>query len=95
MYELWSKFNPDEFIGLVAVTGAMLCGLVCGTTAIVMGCWLEMRRTATAAALKRDMLDRGMSAEDIRVVVEAGSKQSRKACRRAMVATPGPDRARF
>jgi hypothetical protein len=95
MTDLWSKFAPDEFIGLVAVSGAFLCGLLCGTTAIVMGCWLEMRRTAIAAALKQDMLNRGMSADEIRVVVEAGSRQSRKAWCRQVRAMEGAVPPRF
>jgi hypothetical protein len=41
--------------------------------AIVMGKRLEMRRIELAAALKQNMLDRGMTAEEIRIVMEAGS----------------------
>jgi hypothetical protein len=64
-----SRFDPGQVIGLVAVTGGLLCGLV----AIVMGIWLEMRRTETAAILKQDMLNRGMTADEIRTVLEAGT----------------------
>ncbi len=70
MYELLSKFEPGQLIGLVAVSGGLLCGLV----AIVMGIGLEMRRVELAAGLKRNMLDRGMTAEEIRMVMETGSK---------------------
>lgn len=79
MSEVLSKFDSGELIGLVAVVGGLLCGII----AIVMGCWLELRRTETSAALKQDMLNRGMSADEIRTVLEAGSRESRKAlCRR-------------
>jgi hypothetical protein len=69
MSDLLAQFNPGQFIGLVAVAGGLLCGIV----AIVMGIWLEMRRVETTAALKQDMLNRGMSADEIRTVLEAGS----------------------
>ena len=70
MHELLLKIEPGHLIGLVAVAG----GLVCGIVAIVMGIGLEIRRVELAAALKKDMLERGMTAEEIRIVMEAGSK---------------------
>jgi hypothetical protein len=73
MYELLSKIEPGELIGLVAVVG----GLVCGIVAIVMGVGLEIRRVE----LKKDMLERGMTAEEIRIVMEAGSKNSKRLCK--------------
>jgi hypothetical protein len=73
MYELLNKMEPGELIGLVAVVG----WFVCGTVAIVMGVGLAMRRTELAAALKKDMLERGMTAEEIRIVMDAGSKFSK------------------
>ena len=69
MNELLSKFDPDAVIGLVAVIG----GLACGIVAIIMGVGLAIRRAELAADLKKDMLERGMSAEEIRTVMEAGS----------------------
>ena len=49
-----------------------------------MGIGLEMRRTELAAALKRDMLERGMTAEEIRIVMEAGSNDSKQLCKSPM-----------
>ena len=77
MYELLSKFDPGGFVGLVSTVGAFSCAIV----AIVMGIRLEYRRVELAAALKRDMLERGMSAEEIRIVMEAGSKNSQRLCK--------------
>jgi hypothetical protein len=74
MYELLSKMEPGQLIGLVAVVG----GLVCGLVAIVMGVGLEIRRVELAAALKKDMLERGMTAEEIRIVMQAGWKNSER-----------------
>jgi hypothetical protein len=64
--------EPGEFIGLVAAVG----GIVGGIIAIVMGIGLEIRRTELAAELKKNMIERGMSAEEIRIVMESGSKYS-------------------
>ena len=72
MIELLSKFNAGELIGLTAVVG----GLLCGTLAIVMGVGLAIRRTELEAGLKKSMLERGMSAEEIRMVMESGSQTS-------------------
>jgi hypothetical protein len=72
MFELLSKFEPGQLIGLTAVVG----GLSCGALAIVMGIWLAMRKTELEAGLKRSMLERGMSAAEIRIVMEAGSCSS-------------------
>lgn len=78
MGDLWSKFDPGEFIALVAVAGGLLIPILCGVTAIVTKYLHKVR----LLELKHDMLNRGMSAEEIRLVLDAGSKESRKAlCR--------------
>ena len=74
MSELLSKFDGGELIGLVAVAGSMLCGML----AIIMGVWHSNRKSEIAAALKQDMLNRGMSADDIRTVLDAGADASRR-----------------
>ena len=40
--------------------------------------WQKTRRAEIDAALKQDMLQRGMSADDIRTVLEASSDRARK-----------------
>jgi hypothetical protein len=62
MTEFLSKFDAQQLIGLVAVAGSLLCGLVCGTTAIVMDYWYKIRQLA----LKENMLARGLSVERTR-----------------------------
>jgi hypothetical protein len=74
MNELLTRFSPEDFIGLAAVVGAFLCGI----PAVILGLWYAIRQVETAAALKQDMLNRGMSAEEIRTVIDAGSVKSRK-----------------
>jgi hypothetical protein len=69
MTDLLSRFDSEQLIGLVAVSGGLLCGLI----AIVGGFWLQIRKAEIGAALKQDMLNRGMSADEIRTVLDAGS----------------------
>ena len=85
MSEVLSRFNSGDLIGLVAVGGLVLCGLVCGTLGIILGFYAraqETRQTELTCALKQDMLNRGMSAEEIRTVLEAGAKGARGAADR-------------
>jgi hypothetical protein len=67
MTELLYRLEPDElFAGFLGVA-TFISGL-----AIALGLiWASVRKAAITAELKRDMLDRGMSAQDIRVVIEA------------------------
>ena len=63
-YSLW----------LLCFVGAMLCGIF----AIVGGILLKIRKENVGASLKQNMLDRGMSAEDIKTVMEAGTEKGKK-----------------
>jgi hypothetical protein len=74
MNEFLSKFDGSELIGFVAVAGGLLCGLVCGTAAIVMERLCKLRQLA----LKQDMLSRGMSVDDIQAVLDAGTAKGRR-----------------
>jgi hypothetical protein len=75
MYDIISRWNFGEFIGFTSIAGGLLVGLV----AIVGGYWSGIRKKEISAALKHDMLERGMSAQDIRTVLDAGTKRSRRA----------------
>jgi hypothetical protein len=80
MSEFLSKFDGGELIGLVAVTGGILCGLVCGASAIIMSRMHSMRQLS----LKQDMIQRGMSADEICAIMDAGTDRARK-CRKESV----------
>ena len=69
MSEILSKLDGDGVIGLFSVVG----GLLCGTVAIIMCFWHKTRKLEITAALKQDMLNRGMSADDIQAVIESGA----------------------
>jgi len=77
MSEILSKFNAGELIGLAAVVGGLLIPLLCGTIAIITDYFYKVRQLA----LKQDMLNRGMSADEICTVLDAGTKRSRRGCR--------------
>jgi hypothetical protein len=70
---LW-KLPVGELIALVSIVGGLLIGLV----AVAGGIWSDVRKREIAAGLKHDMLERGMSANDIRTVLDAGTKRSGK-----------------
>ena len=69
MVDYLSKYSPGELIALVSVVG----GLICGTVTILAIYWYSCHKVDVDARLKADMLDRGMSAEEIKTVLEAGS----------------------
>ena len=73
MTGLLTRLTFGEFMGLLSLSGGLLIGL----TAVVGGIWSDVRKKEIAAGLKHDMLDRGMSAEDIRLVLDSGTKRSR------------------
>ena len=66
MSNLLTEFNPGQIIALVSVLG----GLSVALAAILGGYWYNARITA----LKLEMVSRGMSPDDIRAVLDAGSE---------------------
>jgi hypothetical protein len=79
MAELLSRFSHWELIGFLAAGGALFIPVV----AIVGALWADVRKAELAAALKHDMLDRGLSAEEIQAVLNAGKKRAWKQAREA------------
>jgi hypothetical protein len=78
MSEFMSRLNFGELmavLGVLVVFGGLLIGLV----AVVGGIWGDVRKKEILAGLKHDMLERGMSSEEIQQVLDAGTKRSAKA----------------
>ncbi len=72
MTDLLTKFDSGELIGLLG----LVCTAVCGMIGLAFAFFWQSqvtRREEMRVALKQDMLNRGMSAEEIRSVLEAGS----------------------
>jgi hypothetical protein len=83
MNELLSKFDSGDLMGLVAVLATAVCGIVGILYAFY---WQSQvtRRAELTAALKQDMLNRGMTADDIRSVLEAGTMEVTKSGNRKL-----------
>jgi hypothetical protein len=67
MSELWSEFGLWHFLALVCVASAL--GGIIGSLAKN---WRKARESEHLAALKQSMVEKGMSAEDIVRVINAG-----------------------
>ena len=73
----------DEFFGLSAdqrfvvllVAIGCLTGLLLGLTGILAGIWCSVRNKQIEADLKQEMLDRGMTSEQIEQVIKAQPKE--------------------
>jgi hypothetical protein len=79
--DVLSRFDSGELIGLIALTGGLVVGLILGMMGILLGFYVERvksRRAEILASLKQDMLNRGMPADEICMVLEAGTKSTRK-----------------
>jgi hypothetical protein len=70
MWDVLSKMNGGEVIALVAVIG----GLLIAAIAIVAGQWRRVRVAELEAALKQQMLDKGMPVAEIEQVLKASRK---------------------
>ena len=76
MGDFITQIGFGHFIALVALVGGLLIPLV----AIIGGLFVKHRKIQVEAALKQRMIERGMSADEIREVIEAG-KAHRKCSR--------------
>lgn len=73
--EWLARQNAGQMTGLAAVTGGILIAII----AILSGVWSRARRAESRArqveaelALKQEMIERGMSADEIERVLKAG-----------------------
>lgn len=73
MSELLQGFDPNQRFVLVLVVFGCALTLVISLAGITAGVLNAVHRRRIEEGLKRDMLDRGMSAEEIVKVVEAAS----------------------
>ena len=67
MSELWEHFNLWHFVAIAVVVSAL--GGIIGSLAKN---WRKARESEHLAALKQSMVEKGMSAEEIERVINAG-----------------------
>lgn len=73
MDALVSKLHNDEMFLLLSLLAMLTVGLLIAVTAIIVTNWRRVRQSDAESALKQDMLQRGMSAEDIERVIRVTS----------------------
>jgi hypothetical protein len=84
MFEWLSQQSAGQLIGLTAV----VMGPLIAISAVIAGAWARVRRAEVLArvaesdaVLKQQMIERGMSADEIVRVLEAGQKPGGKLAR--------------
>ena len=82
MGDFITQIGFGHFIALVAVVGGLLIPLV----AIIGGLTYKHRKLQVEAALKQQMIERGMSADEIKEVI--GASRSGKAHRKCSRMNP-------
>ena len=72
--DILSGFDPDQrfVLTIIGIGCSTLLILILG--GVFLGVWSSAKEKQIEADLKRDMLDRGMSAEEIQQVIEAKPK---------------------
>lgn len=74
MGDFFSKLSSDEIMPIVIVAIIFGASAVIALAGIVAGCVYKIRRLSISAHLKQEMLDRGMSAEEIKMILESGQR---------------------
>jgi hypothetical protein len=68
-----SGLDPDKRFALITVVVGCATGVICTIVMFVSSTINSVHRRRLEADLKREMLDRGMSADEIATVIEAAS----------------------
>ncbi len=71
MNDVLSKFDSQDLILAAMVVGGLLFAILLGAAHY----WHKARESDNTTKLKLDMLDRGMSADEIKTVLEAQQKK--------------------
>jgi hypothetical protein len=69
--EMFFGLDPDQRFVMLIIAFGCLTGIIISAVAIIGGIVETMHRRRTETDLKREMLDRGMSADEIARVVES------------------------
>lgn len=97
MYELVMRVPEDDLVGFLCGSLAMLCATAVLLTLILAVCWGRYSQRQLATPLIREMLDRGMNADEIETIFSAAwtgrSRRLSRWFRRALQALPARARA--
>jgi hypothetical protein len=72
MMSLLRQLEPEMFFVLLIVGGSLAAATVISLASVAMVTWRKSRRDDLVFQLKREMLEQGMSADDIAKVIAAG-----------------------
>jgi hypothetical protein len=75
MTDIFSKLGKEDILPMVIV--AIIFGTVglVALLSIVASCIYKVRQLSVSTRMKQEMLDRGMSADEIKTVLEAGQRK--------------------
>src|SRR5262245_62096873 len=82
MYDLLSKLDSGELLGLCGIIVGMIAilgGITVATTKVIASYYRRVQLDEMESTLKMEMIQRGMTAADIKTVLEARSGSSRGA----------------
>ena len=80
---MWDILRENPWLIIVSLAFLIpIVGIVFGTVTSYLA---RVRQAELEANLKRDMLERGMTAEEIQMVIEATSRRDGKTCARGSV----------
>ena len=68
----------EAWVTIVAIGCVVGLPILVGLAAVVMGHWLNVRIAEQQTILKRELLERGFTADEIIRVIEAGGVESEK-----------------
>lgn len=68
-----SALDPDKRFALITVVVGCATGVICTLVVFISSTINSVHRRRIEADMKRDMLDRGMSAQDIATIIEAAA----------------------
>ncbi|MEN1681839.1 MAG: hypothetical protein AAGJ46_19840 [Planctomycetota bacterium] len=69
--DLMFGFEPGQRFAFIIVMASLATGIILGMTGMFTGMTATIHRQKAEADLKREMLDRGMTAEEVARVIES------------------------
>jgi len=71
--DLFSHLDPEKNFALIVVVIGCLTGVICTVVVFISSTIVSIHRRRTEIDIKREMIERGMSADEITKIIEAVS----------------------